>query len=223
MASSTTSPRPRGRPPKPILSPDRITDAASRIVTTQGYRHLTMTGLAKELRVSTSALYNHTPSKRDVLIRLQDRINQRIDISGFGALAWDRALERWARSYRDVYASHTPLIPLIAVLPVSDAPHTLGMYEVVASGLVDGGWRTESVVNVIVAVESLVFGAAYDATAPADIFDPGHSAQLAPVFARAVEARAAQETVAADEAFDLALAAMLDGFRKRLSEQTLAD
>ena len=217
MAAAGPSPRRRGRPSEPVLSTDRITDAAIRIVSARGYRHLTMTELARELKVSTSALYNHTPSKRVVLVRVQDRINQSIDCSGFGALPWDEALKRWAWSYRDIYARHTPLIPIMAVLPVADAPHTLQMYETVARGLADGGWDRSWIVPTIVSVESLVFGAAYDATAPADIFDPGQSSDLAPVFADAARARPADARAAADESFDVALTAMLDGFRSRLA------
>ncbi|GEO94312.1 TetR/AcrR family transcriptional regulator [Kocuria turfanensis] len=217
MAPARTPPRRRGRPSQPVLSEERITSAAIKIVATRGYQHLTMTELARELKVSTSALYNHTSSKRDVLIRVQDRINQGIDRSGFGSLPWDGALERWARSYRDCYAQHTAMIPIMAVLPVADSPHTLEMYEAVARGLADAGWARGDIADVIVSVESLVFGAAYDATAPADIFDPGERSDLAPVFADAVRARPADAAAAADEAFDVALRAMLDGLRLRLA------
>lgn len=217
MAPAGPAPRRRGRPRHPVLSEERITKAAIKIVATRGYRHLTMTELARELKVSTSALYNHTPSKREVLIRVQDAINQGIDCSAFGTVPWDRALESWARSYRDCYAQHTAMIPIMAVQPVADSPHTLQMYETVASGLADAGWERASIVDVIVSIESLVFGAAYDATAPADIFDPGERADLAPVFADAVQARPADATAAADAAFDAALTAMLEGFRLRLA------
>lgn len=219
MAPAGNSSRRRGRPTEPVLSAQRITDAAIRIVLSRGYRHLTMTELARELKVSTSALYNHTPSKRTVLIWVQDRINQRIDCTGFDTLPWDEALERWAHSYRAIYAQHTAMIPVMAVQPVADSPYTLQMYETVARGLDRAGWDRGDIVDVIVAVESLVFGAAYDATAPPDIFDPGDRADLAPVFADAVRARPHPIDTAADQAFDVALSALLHGFRARLGRQ----
>lgn len=220
MTAVGTGPRRRGRPTEPVLSAKRITDAAIKIAITRGYRHLTMTELARQLGVSTSALYNHTPSKQEVLIRVQDRINQNIDRSRFGSSPWDLALEHWARSYRTIYAKHTDLIPIIAVLPVAGSPHTLEMYEAVADGLAEAGWTKPDIVDVIVAIESLVFGAAYDVTAPADIFDPGDRADLAPVFTEAVRARPQDPVAAADGAFDVALSAMLDGFRARLAANT---
>lgn len=217
MAPDSSPPRRSGRPRRPVLSEERITDAAIKIVATRGYRRLTMTELARELKVSASALYNHAPSKREVLIRVQDRINQGIDRSAFGDLTWDRALDHWARSYRDCCAQHTAMIPIMAVVPVADSPHTLQMYETVARGLADGGWQSSGITDVIASIEALVFGAAYGATAPADIFDPGDRADLAPVFAEAVRARPAEAMAAAESAFDAALTAMLDDFRLRLA------
>lgn len=219
MVPAGNAPRRRGRPNRPVLSADRITAAAIKIVSTRGYHHLTMTELARELKVSVSALYNHTPSKRDVLIRVQDRLNEGIDCSAFDTLPWDQGLEHWARSYRECYARHTAMIPIMAVLPVADCPHTLQMYETVARGLADAGWEPSTIADMVMAVESLVLGAAYGANAPADIFDPGDRADLAPVFGDAVRARPAEAAAAADEAFDMALTAMLDGFRLRLAAE----
>lgn len=235
MSQDRTARR-RGRPRTPVLTKRKITDAAVALIASGGYRFLTMASLAKQLGVSASALYNHVGSKREIMILLQDRVNQDIDCSAFETEPWDVALDRWARSYREVYARNIPLIPVMTVMPVADSPHTLRMYEKVASGLTRAGWPGSWAVNTIVAVESLVFGAAYDAVAPANIFDPGELRELAPVFTAAVAQR--ELTVApspergpehdaadapragapspADAAFDVALRAMLDGFRVRL-------
>ena len=86
----------------------------------------------------------------------------------------------WAWSYRDVFAQHTPLIPVIAVLPVTDAPQTLAMYETVSGGFLAAGFPEERIVSAIVALESFIFGSAYDVTAPADIFDAGSMAECHP-------------------------------------------
>lgn len=223
MTHETTARR-RGRPRTPVLTKRKITDAAVAVIASGGYRSLTMASLARQLGVSASALYNHVGSKREIMILLQDRVNQDIDCSAFGTEPWDVALERWARSYREVYARNIPLIPVMTVMPVADSPHTLRMYETVAAALVRDGWPESSAVNTIVAVESLVFGSAYDAVAPPNIFDPGELRELAPVFTAAVAHR--ELTVApgrtgapspADAAFDVALRALLDGLRLRLA------
>jgi AcrR family transcriptional regulator len=207
--------RGRGRPSSPVLSRERVSQAAIRIVTEQGYRHLTMASLARELGVAASALYNHVASKRDVLVLIQERINEQIDCSAFDTEPWDRALGQWARSYRRCFVEHTALIPVVAVLPVADSPQTLRMYERVTLALHDAGIVGADAVDIIVGVEALVFGAAYDASAPTDIFDPGGLEDLAPTFTRFASQRSADPRAAADRAFELALEALISGLRRK--------
>lgn len=207
--------RRRGRPSAPVLSRTKITGAAMALVHARGYRALTMAGLARQLKVAPSALYNHVASKDDVLRWVQDRVNSAIDADGFRTLAWDEALVRWARSYRAAYARHAPLVALMAVTPITGAPHTVAMYERVASGLCAAGWPEDEVIAVITAVESFVLGSALDTTAPEDIFDVGDLALDAPVLAAVNRARPTGDV--ARQAFDLGLAALVEGLRARLT------
>ena len=208
--------RPRGRPTKPVLSVTSITDAAIDIITHHGLSALTMTSLAASLRVSASALYNHAASKKDVLMWVQDKLNLTIDDPDFTSQPWDKALMEWARSYRECFIRHTAMIPVMAVLPVSESPHTLSMYERVITGLTGAGVHSSTALNMIVAVEALAFGAAYDATAPAGIFDPGSHTSQAPVFSGAAALRPSEPREAADQAFEAGLQAMVAGFRSRI-------
>nr|WP_281372937.1 TetR/AcrR family transcriptional regulator C-terminal domain-containing protein [Kineococcus aurantiacus] len=146
---------------------------------------------------------------------VQDDVNRRIDCSGFDGPPWDEALARWAWSYRDAYARHPALVPIIAVTPVSSAPHTVAMYERVSAGLLAGGWPAHLVTNVVVAVESFVLGSALDTQSPEDIFDPGELD--APTVRTANAARPGGDTARA--AFDLGLEALLTGLRAVLAQQ----
>lgn len=186
------------------------------LVAEHGYDHLTMAGLARRLGVSASALYNHVASKQDVLVLIQDRLNEEIDCSGFERLPWPEALSDWARSYRECYIEHTELIPLIAVLPIADAPQSLQMYERVFTALHGAGIEDRDAVDIIVGIEALVFGAAFDASAPANIFDPGSSLEVAPAFARAARLRAADARVSADRAFEMTLEVLIEGLARRV-------
>ncbi|WP_245852220.1 TetR/AcrR family transcriptional regulator [Isoptericola jiangsuensis] len=216
QVATDSAPRPRarrrGRPSVPLLSQKRITRAAVELIGARGYPALTMAALARELRVAPSALYNHVASKRDLLRWLQDHVNRGIDASAFDTEPWDVALERWARSYRDAYVRHAPLVPVIAVTPIAGSPHTVAMYEGVVAGLCAGGWPEAEAVDVVVALESFVLGSAMDATAPADIFDVPDDA-AAPALARAGLLRAGRDN--ADAAFEAGLAALVTGFRAR--------
>ena len=208
--------RSAGRPVKNVLSQARITAAALEVIGAGGYGALTMSALARRLEVAPSALYNHVESKQEVLRWLQDYVMSSVDTSGFAGLPWDGALRSWARSYRDVFARHTPLIPVIAVLQVSGAPRTLAMYEAVTEGLQRAGWPPARIVPAIVALESFIYGSAYDAVAPQDIFDTGELADDSPYFTAAVERQPGRiEGRAADTAFEAGLDALVTGLGRR--------
>jgi AcrR family transcriptional regulator len=210
--SSTEARRRAGRPSAAVLDKAGITAAALELIGKKGYDGLTMAGLARLLDVAPSALYNHVASKRDVLLLVEDHLAALVDVSGFAAGTWEDAVRMWARSYRDVFAQHTPLIPVIAVLPVTDAPQTLAMYETVSAGFLRAGFPEALVVSSIVALESFIFGSAYDVTAPPDIFDAGSMADATPHFTGAVRSLARQEHERpADVAFSLGLEALITG------------
>jgi AcrR family transcriptional regulator len=202
-----------GRPTAAILDQEGITTAALELISNKGYNGLTMAALARSLGVAPSALYNHVASKDDVLLLVEDHLAAMVDVSAFGVEPWDAAVRRWAWSYRDVFSEHTPLIPVIAVLPVADAPKTLAMYEAVTAGFRDAGFPDEMIISAIVALEAFVFGAAYDVNAPEDIFDAGSLAEQVPNLTAAVDRLAAeQHTRPTDVAFSLGLEALITGF-----------
>ncbi len=202
-----------GRPTAAILDQDGITTAALELISSKGYDGLTMAALARTLGVAPSALYNHVSSKDDVLVLLEDHLAAMVDVSAFGSEPWEEAVRKWAWSYRDVFSEHTPLIPIIAVLPVANAPKTLAMYEAVTAGFRDAGFPEEKIISAIVAIEAFVFGAAYDVTAPADIFDAGTLADQVPNFTAAVDRLALeQHERPTDIAFSLGLEALITGF-----------
>ncbi|NWL33898.1 TetR/AcrR family transcriptional regulator [Paenarthrobacter nitroguajacolicus] len=213
-APSTLPARRRaGRPTAAVLDQDGITTAALELISNKGYNGLTMAALARSLGVAPSALYNHVGSKDDVLLLVEDHLAAMVDVSAFGSEPWDVAVRRWAWSYRDVFSEHTPLIPVIAVLPVANAPKTLAMYEAATAGFRDAGFPEEKIISAIVALEAFVFGAAYDVTAPEDIFDAGSLAEQVPNFTAAVDRLAAEEHARpTDVAFNLGLEALITGF-----------
>ncbi|MFQ4148016.1 TetR/AcrR family transcriptional regulator [Arthrobacter sp. LAPM80] len=201
-----------GRPPQALLSSTRITKAALKLVSKDGYKGLTMAALAKSLNVAPSALYNHVSSKQDVLLLVEDHLMGRVDVSAFGVEPWESAVQTWAHSYRDVFAAHLPLIPVIALLPVTNAPATITMYEAVTNGFLAAGWAPEAVIDAVVALESFIYGSAYDANAPEDIFDAGTRGPEAPNFSAAVARRSNTAGLNdADAAFTLGLRAMVAG------------
>src|SRR5699024_12774849 len=90
-----------------------------------------------------------------------------------GEVTLTDALEDWARSYRAVFANYPSLIPMIAITPVSDAPQTLRMYNVVAQVIMSAGIPDDAVIRDIVSFESFLFGSALDVNAPSAVLDAG--------------------------------------------------
>ncbi|MCC3278038.1 TetR/AcrR family transcriptional regulator [Arthrobacter sp. zg-Y40] len=216
MTGQVPARRGAGRPANRVLTPGKITAAALAVIRAKGYDGLTMSALARRLSVAPSALYNHVESKAEVLQWIQDYVMSGVDTSCFSELPWEEAVRTWARSYRDVFARHTPLIPVIAVLQVRGAPRTLAMYEVVTEGFLRAGWPQEHIVPAIVALESFIYGSAYDAVAPQDIFDTGALAPDSPLFTSAVQEQLGREEGrAADTAFDAGLDALVTGLSRQ--------
>lgn len=209
--SAPTNRRRAGRPRAGVLDHELIARAALELLAERGYASFTMSALAKSLGVSPSALYNHVTSKQELMQWIQEILMAGVDSSVFATLPLDEALFEWAQTYRDIFAEHAPLIPLIAVLPVSESPRTLEMYEEVANGFVRAGHDRATIVPTIVAIESFIFGSALDATAPLDIFDPGQYAGKLPHFEGALAAQRATGRNSADMAFIIGLRAIIAG------------
>lgn len=200
-----------GRPRKAVLTRERITAHALELVSDGGYESLTMQRLAKSLGVSPSALYNHVDSKHDLMQWIQELVMTDIDTTIFDTEPLTEALVQWATSYRNVFARHIPLIPIIAVLPVSDSPRTLSMYERVAEALKDYGLAENEIIPTIVALESFIFGSAMDTAAPHDIFDTTNHQDLTPHFTQAVAAQRKTQLNTSDDSFQRGLSAMITG------------
>ena len=208
-----------GRPAHAVLSSAHITEAALRLVAKDGYKALTMSRLAKSLNVAPSALYNHVQSKQEVLLLIEDLLMGGVDVSGFETLPWAEAVRQWGHSYRDVFSAHLPLIPVIALLPVTNAPQTIKMYEAVTQGFLQAGWPQERIIDAVVALESFIYGSAYDVNAPDDIFSVGTMAEQSPSFSAAVARRGNTDgRNDSDSAFSLGLAAMITGLAATLPQ-----
>lgn len=206
-----SSGRRAGRPVTKVLTPEKIVAAALDVIELSGESGLTISALARRLGVAPSALYNHVSSKRDLLILVQDDVIERIDYRCFEALPWDEAVRQWARSSRDVFATHNHLIPIYAVIPVTNSRAILRMYETVAKGFLAAGWHEGDIVHAIVAIESFVLGSAMDANAPDDMYDIGDLTPDFPVFSSVVASAQGSDEERPDIAFDIGLESIIAG------------
>lgn len=173
--------RSKGRPIKVLVTREKIASAALKIVERKGLESLSMSAVARSMQVSTAALYNHISNKEELLALVQDDIIAKVDLSALelvleGEVSPYEGLRHWAWSYRDILAANIPLIRVITELPLQGSPQTTAMYELLVQVIALAGVPENAVIKRLVALESFVFGSAYDVHAPMDIFEaPGGS------------------------------------------------
>lgn len=88
---------PARRGPKPALSVEALVTAAIAWVDANGLGALTMARLARELGVTTMALYRYVPGKHELLELMSDRVMGAPPLPGRGG--WRAEIARWARAY----------------------------------------------------------------------------------------------------------------------------
>lgn len=218
--------RPKGRPAKALVTRKKIASAALQIVEHKGLEALSMSAVARSMKVSTAALYNHISNKEELLALVQDDIIAKVDTSSLkhalaGELPAADALRQWAWSYRDILADNIPLIRVITELPLYGSPQTISMYELLVQVIALAGVPETEVITRLVAVESLVFGSAYDVHAPLNIFEspgPGDSPlnKMNDIYLAQFRDQSSEESeqsrLRADKSFETGLEALLEKF-----------
>ena len=201
-----------GRPRVAVLSRELILETALKLLDERGEQGAGVRDIARALDVRPSALYNHISGQDDIIAGIRELVSDRIDVSGFETLGWDDAIRQWARSYRNAFAAHPPTIAMLAIAQLMPRSRTSQMYDAVCNGLIKAGWPEHRVLNVIVALECFILGAALDHVAPDDMLDPGEDEEST-AFVAAYRARAetTKDIRPADAAFELGLEAMLAG------------
>ena len=183
-----------GRPRTPLLSADRIADAALELVNTTG--GFTMPALAARLGVRPSSLYNHVAGRDAIVELLRERAMSEVELPSVDpdepARPWRNAVADIARSYRRSYARYPRLIPLLTAYSVNSAS-AITMYNTLAATLVRAGF---------------VLGSALDVAAPDEPWLT--SAEVGPEFAAAL-ATATPNPQRADDVFEYGLSVLLAG------------
>lgn len=205
------------RPRKPLLSRDRIVDAACALVDAEGLEAVSTRRLAAELGVSGPSLYNHFRNKDEILDAVADAVSARVDLSMFDEddpRDWRTALHDWALSYRAALRAHPHTVPVLARGP-GRRPAGLKVADAVFGAMVRAGWPPAQATRIGALMRYFITGSALgsfaagfvdDATAydPADYPHLGHAHLLA------------EHREQVDEgAFETGLTALLDGLTLR--------
>ncbi len=195
-----------GRPSTPILSVERIAAAALALVDRTG--EFTIAQVAGELGVRPSSLYNHVRGKAQIVEAMRAQVFRAVPLPRpRPGAAWDESARDLLRAYRDAFARHPRLIPMLTSYTVS-APDVMRIYDHLAAILTSAGLTTTRLLDVITVLDNFVIGAALDLVAPNDVWDAAQAQH--PALVAAIEAGGAGRE-RADRAFELGLDLVLDG------------
>jgi AcrR family transcriptional regulator len=203
------------RPRKPLLSTDLIVDAARALVDAEGLPALSTRRLAAELGVSGPSLYNHFPTKDQILEAVADSVSAQVDLSMFeDGRDWRTALHDWAVSYRAALRDHPNIVPVLARGP-GRRPAGLRVADAAFGAMVSAGWPPAQATSIGALMRYFVMGSALGSFAggfvdDAAAYDPADYPHLGQAHLLAEQ----QEKID-ERAFETGLRALLDGLAVR--------
>jgi AcrR family transcriptional regulator len=202
------------RPPRPLLSRDRIVACALALVDAEGLQAVSTRRLAAELGVSGPSLYHHFRTKDEILDAVADTVCAQVDVSMFSdGTDWREALVSWARSYRAALGAHPEIVPFLAQGP-GRRPSQLRMADAVFGGMTEAGWPRAQATHIGALMRYFVAGSALGSFARGFVGDPslyeGDYPHLDEAHLLARHQRAVD-----DGAFETGLQAIVDGLAAR--------
>ncbi|MFJ5958551.1 TetR/AcrR family transcriptional regulator C-terminal domain-containing protein [Paenarthrobacter sp. NPDC092416] len=198
------------RPLVPLISIDALVSAALELVDEAG--DFSLPKLAKRIGVSQSSIYNHVSGREEILELMRGRIIAESPYAVHEGQDWEAALRTVIRSYRDAFARHPRLAPLLVLQTVQES-QVLSLYENLAVALEDAGFRGQDVVSAISTIDSFALGFALDLAAPDVVWAP--PAEGYPTLSRALT-YAGPSDQRGERAFDFGLEILIAGLRSRL-------
>ena len=157
-------PATRSRTP---LSRERVLKTALALADASGIESLTMRKLGEAVGVEAMSLYNHVPSKGDLLDGLINLVFSEIELPS-GADGWKTAMRQRAISARAVLSRHRWAIGLMESR-TSPGPATLRHHNAVIGCLRQAGFPVALAAHAYSALDSYIYGfALQEASLPFD-------------------------------------------------------
>lgn len=213
-----------GRPTSPILTQQGIVDAAFELLRAGGPEEFSMGRLAKLLGVRTPALYNHVQGRQHLINLMRRDMVRSIDRSMLDSLPWPEALFHFGLLFRASLLRYPAATELIVATPISEESEAGVIYEELGQILRRAGVAVPRILQMIVAIESLVVGAALDIVAPGAHVtstpraERGHSVDSHAEVLEMGEKYAAQSrSTVSDQAFEFGLRGIIAAIEREVS------
>lgn len=218
-----------GRGPKPSLSAGRIARAAILLADQDGLASLTMQKIAREVGLTTMALYRYFPGKADVVALMIDSVADSPPHFGSPALLWHTRLKRWAQRCLTIYRDHPWFLEATTARQNPMGPNELSWMEAALAMLAESGLGSKERHHAFVAIIGHVRGYATfqqirerSGAGKESVQELSQwllpQASRYPVLLDVLRSGAFSERNGA--AFDFGLDCILDGIRVRLSRRS---
>ena len=149
------------------LNRERIVQAALALADANGIESLSMRKLGEAVGVEAMSLYNHVPSKADLLDGLVDLVFGEIELPANGD-GWKAAMRQRAIEVRAVMSRHRWAIGLMESR-TSPGPATLRHHDAVLGCLRNAGFPVDLAAHAYSVLDSYIYGfALQEATLPFD-------------------------------------------------------
>ena len=202
---SETTQRRAGRPRKAVLDRERIGQAALELVDQTG--DFTVPELARRLGVQPASLYHHVDGRAGVVELLRERVSDAMDSATLAEDGpWDAALAGFFRPYRDAFAAHPRVVPLLTTATIR-SERVIHAYDLMVRRLADAGIPTTQAMTILTALENFVIGSALDLAAPDVMWEIPDGIE-APALAAALAAQPSERR-RAEEVFEQGLSRLL--------------
>ena len=127
------------RGPKPTLSTDQIARSAIRLADAEGLAAVTMQRVAREVGVTTMALYRYFPGKADLVALMIDSVGDSPLRFGKPSLPWETRLKEWAGRCLAIYRNHPWFLEATSARPTVMGPNELSWLEAALAMLAESG------------------------------------------------------------------------------------
>src|SRR5690349_10457981 len=156
MASPARQGGRRGAEPRTPLNRDRVLQAALALADAGGIESLSMRKLGEAVGVEAMSLYNHVPSKADLLDGLVDLVFSEIELPS-GAVGWRTAMRERAIAIRAVLSRHRWAIGLMESR-TSPGPATLRHHDAVLGCLRGAGFPVALAAHAFAVLDAHLYG-----------------------------------------------------------------
>jgi len=127
------------RGPKPGLSTAQIARVAIQLADAEGLAAVTMQRVAREVGVTTMALYRYFPGKADLLDRMIDSASDSPASFGNLSLPWNVRLKKWTRRCLAIYRDHPWFLEATSARTSLMGPNELTWMEAALAILAEAG------------------------------------------------------------------------------------